>query len=96
MKVSDGTTTVPCFDWKKTANPVTSLYLKDWLNNYFETINGDGPKTPYKDVQNSTSVTDSLLRAGRKALPPEMVPNQFKIQSVELTTTILLAVDLMT
>jgi len=87
----DQMTTVPCAEWKKKANPITSLYLKDWLNNYFETINDDHPDTQYKDAPNTTTVTDDLLRAGRVAVPP--VPNQFKIQSVEISTAILIAAD---
>jgi hypothetical protein len=91
---SDKVTTVPCAAWKKTKNAITSLYLKDWLNNYFETINGDHyPDAGYKDTPNTTSVTDTLLRDARTSGIILPVPNQFKIQSVELSTTILLAVD---
>jgi hypothetical protein len=85
--------TVHCQKWKTTDNPVTRLYLKDWLNNYFETINVeyvDLTKTPYEDKD----LTSALLHRGRPLIPPPPVPAQFKMQSVVLSTTILLIGDI--
>jgi hypothetical protein len=56
-----------CEQWSLGNNPATHLYLKDWLENYFERINWDYQHKP--------------------------IPNQLKIQSVDLTTQIFLAVD---
>jgi hypothetical protein len=70
-------------------NPISSLYLTNYLNNYFETINFNGINPPYKDA----SLTDSVLHAIRPIRDPPPVPSQLKIQSVELATTILLMAD---
>jgi hypothetical protein len=85
--------TAKCVDWEKTDNFLASLYLKDWLNNYFETISFDDNNTPYHDAT-APSETDKLLRTIRTDIHPASLPDQFKLTSVELTTTILLAVDL--
>ena len=64
---SDFPQTVNCRSYRDRANPATALYLKQWLKNYFYTVN-------YKE----------------KAEEPE----QFKMQSINLTTAILIGVDL--
>ena len=68
-------------------NPIESLYLRDWLTNYFDTINGveydPWSKTP----------TDYITNAVRTVWREEQIPEQFKIQSVELSTAILVAAD---
>jgi hypothetical protein len=56
-----------CEQWSLSNNPATHLYLKDWLESYFEHLNWDYQHKP--------------------------IPNQLKIQSVDLTTLIFLAVD---
>jgi hypothetical protein len=56
-----------CTHFTPTNNPLTRLYLKEWLDNYFEHINYD--------------------------LRNKAIPEQLKIQSVELSTAIFLAVD---
>jgi hypothetical protein len=92
---ADKTITQNCAEWEKTETPAGRLYLRDWLNNYFETINFGTDtkpmerKKPYED----TNLTDTLLHIGRPIAPPEHVPAQFKIQSVELSTTLLLIAD---
>jgi hypothetical protein len=88
----DGLSTARCEEWDKWSNPITKLYLSEWLNNYFETINfHDRVPIPAKDKTDSTT---AFLRPFRQALPPAPGPDQLKIQSIELSTTILLAADL--
>jgi hypothetical protein len=36
---------VNCTKWRQTDNPVQSLYLKEWLGNYFNTINLPAPES---------------------------------------------------
>jgi hypothetical protein len=72
-------------------NPLASLYLRDWLTNYFETIN----TTPgYQHYPETKYPTDEVARAIRDIVRPEAIPAQFKIQSVDLTTSFQVAVDL--
>jgi hypothetical protein len=87
LKNGTGTQTINCKHWEETENPASRLYLKDWLNNYFETINAPEPNYKPKDSQ------DELLHSLRTIHPPEPVPTQFKIQSVELTTALQLVAD---
>lgn len=75
-----------------TENRLTKLYLKDWLNNYFEVINSgyENPNAPYKNE----SATELLLhKILRPISPPPEVPKQFKIQSVGIATSIALVAD---
>lgn len=60
--------TYNCDKFSLTNNPLTHLYLEDWLYDYFYKINDDYTNKP--------------------------IPNQLKIQSVELSSQILLAVDI--
>ena len=78
-----------CLNHPESENPLFSLYLKQWLNNYL-VINGTS--RPYKD-SNPSIIDEALsdLRSHKTSVP---VPPQFKIQSVELTTTFLLGVDI--
>jgi hypothetical protein len=71
--------------------PSRSLYLRDWLTNYFETIN----TTPgYQHYPKTKYPTDDIARALRDVVRPEAIPSQFKIQSVDLTTSFQIAADL--
>jgi hypothetical protein len=72
--------------------PLTRLYLRDWLNNYFETINESfgNPKVAYQDLSASDFLLHNVLRP---LVPPPPVPKQFKIQTVELSTTLVLVAD---
>jgi hypothetical protein len=84
--------TINCLVWENSlaSNPLNRLYLKDWLNNYFETVNSGTNRPQYAN----TDLTDTILNELRSLKPPEPVPSQFKIQSVELSTQIQLAVDI--
>lgn len=78
-----------CTKDRPTANPATSLYLRDWLDNYFQTINiGLGP---YKSRGND--ISDAALNIARHLVQPPDIPPQFRIQSVELSTQLLVAAD---
>jgi hypothetical protein len=66
-KPSTGGPAYNCQNFSLHNNPLTHLFLKDWLGTYFERINADYHNKP--------------------------VPNQLKIQQVELSSAIFLAVD---
>jgi hypothetical protein len=77
-------------NWQKD-NPLTRLYLRDWLTNYFETIN-----TLDKDQIFPTSdhPSDYLARTIRHVAQPDAIPEQFDIQSVDLSTQIYVGADI--
>jgi hypothetical protein len=78
----DITKTINCNNWEASESPASRLYLKEWLNNYFDTINyGYTSATP-------EDASEKLLAAVRPVFRPEQVPTQFKIQSVELSTAL--------
>jgi hypothetical protein len=84
--------TINCQVWENSLanNPLNRLYLKDWLNNFFETVNAGTKQPQYAN----TDLSDTILNALRSLKPPDPVPSQFKIQSVELSTQIQLAADI--
>ena len=51
-----------CSEWKKRANPASALYLKEWLRNYFATVNRNDDLSrfdePYKmqSIQMTTAI----------------------------------------
>jgi hypothetical protein len=71
-------------------DPLTRLFLRDWLTNYFETINTLDRDQSFPP---SDKITDNLARAMRHVAQPDAIPEQFDIQSVDLTTQIYLAAD---
>ncbi len=77
-------------NWRKD-DPFTRLYLRDWLTNYFETIN-----TLDKDqvFPPSNQLSDNLARVIRRVDQPDAIPEQFDIQSAELSTQIYIAADI--
>jgi hypothetical protein len=81
-----------CAKTTQANNPIESLYLRDWLTNYFETINFT-TKKQWDNPAGNNNLTDNFLRTVRHVASPDAIPKQFKIQSVELSTTILLAAD---
>jgi hypothetical protein len=38
-----------CSEWKKRANPANSLYLKEWLTKYFQTVNRNDDLSKYDE-----------------------------------------------
>jgi hypothetical protein len=83
--------TLNCKENWRANNPAQRLYLRDWLTNYFETIN-----TLDKDQKfpPSSVATDNVARAIRRVAYPQAIPEQFDIQSVELSTQIYIAADI--
>lgn len=71
-------------------NPVVKLFLRDWLTSYFETINTLDKNQVFPPA---THLTDNIARAIRQVAYPDAIPEQFKIQSVDLTTQFAIAVD---
>jgi hypothetical protein len=84
-----GTPQLNCDDFR-VENPLNSFYLKDYLNNYFETINYDRSRPEYKDE----SLTDAVLHKLRPLAGPPQIPSQLKIQSVQLATSFQLLADI--
>jgi hypothetical protein len=72
-------------------NLVESLYLRDWLTSYFETINTLDKNQRFSPSDNPT---DNIARAIRQVAYPDAIPEQFKIQSVEMSTQFLIAADI--
>lgn len=81
--------TLNCSQNLRANNPVVSLYLRDYLTNYFETINTLNKDQPFLP---SPYPTDNVARALRQVAYPD-APEQFKIQSIELSTQFLVGVD---
>lgn len=83
-----------CTRWIQTENILTRLYLRDWLNHYFETINNG--ISQYNPKNNPTpDLADELLHAA----PPtnfliRPIPSDFKMVSVDLTTQFFIAADI--
>jgi hypothetical protein len=71
-------------------NPITKLFLRDWLTSYFETINTLDKNQVFP---RATHITDNIARAIRQIAYPDAIPEQFKIQSVDVTTQLAVAVD---
>jgi hypothetical protein len=65
------------------------LYLKEWLNNYFATINYPTERAPQN--QDIGDFAANLIRA---KTPSDELPEQLKIQHAVLSTTILFAADI--
>jgi hypothetical protein len=65
------------------------LYLKEWLNNYFATIN-----YPTEAEPKSQDIGDSTADLIRHKTKRDQLPEQLKIQSVILSTTLLVAADI--
>jgi hypothetical protein len=79
-----------CKDNWRAENPLTKLFLRDWLTSYFENINTLDKNQLFPPA---THITDNIARAIRQVAYPDAIPEQFKIQSVDLTTQFTIAVD---
>jgi hypothetical protein len=82
-----------CQKWIQSENILTRLYLKDWLNNYFETINSGISRYNPKNNPNP-DLADQLLHARPPNFQIPPIPNDFKMVSVDLTTQFLIAADI--
>ena len=85
------TVTVNCAKELRVHLPVSRLYLKEWLVNYFDTINYH-----YTGKYETTFGDDPINKAlgeARNIFRPDEVPDQLKITAVKLTSTILVAAD---
>ena len=82
--------TINCIAWEKAETPLSRLYLKDWLDNYFATINYGQSNYLYQTIGGPA---DQVLTTARAIWPPLKVPTQMKIATVELSTAIQLLVD---
>jgi hypothetical protein len=71
-------------------NPLTSLFLRDWLTSYFENINTLDKNQTFPPA---THVTDNIARTIRQVAYPDAIPEQFKVQSVDLSTQFKIAID---
>jgi hypothetical protein len=71
-------------------NPITKLFLRDWLTSYFETINTLDKNQPFPPP---LTLTDTIARGIRQIAYPDAIPEQFKVQSVELSTQFFIGVD---
>jgi hypothetical protein len=82
--------TLNCKESWRANNPLQRLYLRDWLTSYFETINTLDTNQQFPD---SDHLSDNLARGIRRVVAPTPIPEQFDIQSVELSTQITIAAD---
>jgi hypothetical protein len=75
-----------CFDAALDDTFLQKLYLEEWLTNYFDTINANLDDRSAAPGEQKPQV----------AAPgqPKTIPDQFNIQSVALSTSIVLAVDI--
>jgi hypothetical protein len=68
------------------------LYLRDWLDNFFETINGHD----YFEINDKNpDLADQVLHDARTVFPkPEAIPADYKMTSVDLSSSLLLLGDI--